>query len=113
MTVCPDFRIAASEEDGFWTRSTTSAWRVHLDRRDDLRPGVRVGRSGIDEPAPAPASTRISSPAAVSLPSASGTRATRRSPGAVSLATPTFIRASPPGVVGSRRDPVSEDTDEG
>ena len=31
------------------------------------------------------------SPAAVSLPSASGTRATRRSPGAVSLATPTFM----------------------
>ena len=36
--------------------------------------------SGIAAPSPAPASTRISSPAAVSLPSASGTRATRRSP---------------------------------
>ena len=36
-------------------------------------------------------STRISSPAALSLPSTSGTRATRRSPGAVSLATPTFM----------------------
>src|SRR4029079_19245142 len=42
-------------------------------------------------PAPAPDSTRISSPACCSLPSASGTRATRRSPAAVSLATPTFI----------------------
>src|SRR5262245_34056876 len=42
-------------------------------------------------PAPAPDSTRISSPACCSLPSASGTRATRRSPGAVSLATPTFM----------------------
>src|SRR6478736_3216265 len=42
-------------------------------------------------PAPAPDSTRTSSPAAVSLPSASGTRATRRSPAAVSLATPTFM----------------------
>src|SRR6476659_2403467 len=60
------------------------------------------------EPAPAPCSTRISSPAAVSLPSASGTRATRRSPGAVSLATPTFIRASPPGVR-DLWDPVSEE----
>src|SRR5205809_525893 len=45
----------------------------------------------MDAPAPAPASTRISSPAVWSLPSASGTRATRRSPGAVSLATPTFM----------------------
>ena len=45
----------------------------------------------MDEPAPAPRSTRISSPAALSLPSTSGTRATRRSPGAVSLATPTFM----------------------
>ena len=42
-------------------------------------------------PVPAPASTRTSSPAAFSLPSASGTRATRCSPGAVSLATPTFM----------------------
>src|SRR5712691_164826 len=33
----------------------------------------------------------MSSPAVLSLPSASGTRATRRSPGAVSLATPTFM----------------------
>ena len=33
----------------------------------------------------------VNLPAAVSLPSASGTRATRRSPGADSLATPTFM----------------------
>src|SRR5437762_2148889 len=42
-------------------------------------------------PRPAPRSTRTSIPVAWSLPSASGTRATRRSPGAVSLATPIFI----------------------
>src|SRR3954452_15856115 len=50
------------------------------------------------EPAPAPVSTRISSPACCSLPSASGTRATRRSPGAVSLATPTFMAPPVHGV---------------
>src|SRR6266540_3963063 len=42
-------------------------------------------------PAPAPDSTKISSPAAVNLLRTSGTRATRRSPGALSLATPTFM----------------------
>ena len=26
MTVWPDFRMAASDEDGFWTRRMTSAW---------------------------------------------------------------------------------------
>ena len=56
-----------------------------------VAPASAYALSGIAAPAPAPVSTRISSPAACSLPSASGTRATRRSPGAVSLATPTFI----------------------
>ena len=56
----------------------------------------------MDEPAPAPCSTRISSPAACSLPSASGTRATRRSPGAVSLATPTFMGTTLTCVAGDR-----------
>src|SRR5206468_7322874 len=55
--------------------------------------------SGNADPAPASRSTRISSPAAVSLPSASGTRATRRSPGAVSLATPTFMGTTTWGLV--------------
>src|SRR6478672_259666 len=55
----------------------------------------------MDEPAPAPCSTRISSPAALSLPSCSGTRATRRSPGAVSLATPTFMGTTLTEVAGA------------
>src|SRR3954452_18136749 len=60
-------------------------------------------------PAPAPASTRTSSPAAVSLPSASGTRATRRSPCAVSLATPTFMGITIRGHVSWTRGIVPEE----
>ena len=61
----------------------------------------------MDEPAPAPRSTRISSPAALSLPSTSGTRATRRSPGAVSLATPTFMGTTLTWVVDGGRGRAS------
>src|ERR1700741_5211776 len=56
----------------------------------------------------------MSSPAAVNLPSTSGTRATRRSPGAVSLATPTFMAPPVHGLgeprpTGSRGTPGSRD----
>ena len=46
-------------------------------------------------PAPAPASTSTSRPAARYFPSSSGTRATRRSEGARSRTTPTFMRGNP------------------
>src|SRR3954451_12046635 len=59
----------------------------------------------------------MSSPACCNRPSTSGTRATRRSPGAVSLATPTFMGTTltwgfvtsrggthPPGRLGHAKD---------
>ena len=77
--------------DGLATRRMTSDCSYSASVGTIVAPASAYALSGIAEPAPAPVSTRISSPAAFSLPSASGTRATRRSPGAVSLATPTFM----------------------
>ena len=82
---------------GFWTRSTTSDVAYRSSVETTVAPASANAWSGMAAPAPAPASTRTSSPAAVSLPSTSGTRATRRSPAAVSLATPTFM-----GITNSR-----------
>ena len=83
---------------GFWTLSTTSDVAYRSSVETTVAPASANAWSGMAEPAPAPASTRTSSPAAVSLPSTSGTRATRRSPAAVSLATPTFM-----GITNSRK----------
>ena len=94
MTVWPLRSLAASSADGFWTRRMASEVAYRSAVLTIVAPASVNAWSGISAPAPAPASTRTSSPAAVSLPSASGTRATRRSPAAVSLATPTFM-ASP------------------
>ena len=65
---------------------------VRLPRRAERRAGVaRTPRRGTRRRSPAPGSTTTSKPAAASFPTVSGTRATRRSPGAVSRATPTLI----------------------
>ena len=60
---------------------------------DDARAGRSKSASGKAAPCPAPAWTRTSWPAAVSLPMASGTSATRCSFGALSLTMATFIEA--------------------
>ncbi len=93
----PDDRLAAAEASDLLRARL-------LDPQDDVgsgstgrpsrrpsRPPSRYAASGIRLPSPAPCSTRTSRPADDSLRSSSGTRATRRSPGAVSLATPTFM----------------------
>src|SRR4051812_27469086 len=57
-------------------------------------PACTYASSGNEAASPAPRSTVTSKPAAVSFPTVSGTRATLRSPGAVSRATPTLIAAN-------------------
>src|SRR6478735_458875 len=56
-----------------------------------VAPACVYASSGNDAASPAPGSTVTSKPAAVSFPTVSGTRATLRSPRAVSRATPTLI----------------------
>src|SRR5215472_15873269 len=56
-----------------------------------LAPASAYASSVSQAPSPAPDSIRTSRPAARSLTTASGTSATRRSPGAVSLTTDTFM----------------------
>ena len=56
-----------------------------------VTPASVYASSGNEAASPAPGSTTISKPAAASFPAVSGTRATLRSPGAVSRATPTLI----------------------
>ncbi len=90
-TAWPERSFAASAADGLATRRITSDWAYSWSVGTTVAPASVYALSRKAEPAPAPDSTRISHPAACSLPSASGTRATRRSPGAVSLATPTFM----------------------
>ena len=46
MSAWPSRSFATSAADGFWTRSTTSAWLYSSVRRDDRRTGVGVGRIG-------------------------------------------------------------------
>ena len=91
MTTWPWRVRAISASDGFWTRRITSDWAYRSSVETTVAPASAYAWSGMDEPSPAPRSTRISSPVLLSLPSVSGTRATRRSPGAVSLATPIFM----------------------
>ena len=91
MTACPERMTLTSDSLGFATRRMASAWAYSSTLLTIVAPASANAWSGIAAPAPAPCSTRMSSPAASSLPRTSGTRATRRSPGAVSLATPIFI----------------------
>ena len=90
-TAWPLRSFLTSAADGLATFRITSDSAYSLSVGTMVAPASVYALSGMADPAPAPDSTRISSPAACSLPSASGTRATRRSPGAVSLATPTFM----------------------
>src|ERR1700677_4898791 len=57
-----------------------------------VAPASAYAASGSQAPSPAPRSTRTSMPLARSLATASGTSATRCSPGAPSLITPAFMR---------------------
>src|SRR6476619_3226384 len=70
--------------------------------------------SGIRAPAPAPRSTTTSRPSALSLPTTSGTNATRRSPSADSLGTPICTgaggyRSCPPGASSLGAQPEGAD----
>ena len=86
----PSRRSPISSVDGFCTFTTRSAPNAAL-RSATVAPAVRYAASSWPLPRPAPDSTTTSVPALVSLPTASGTSATRRSPGTVSRGTPTFI----------------------
>src|SRR5450759_1035280 len=94
----PERSFAASASVGFWTFTTQSAWAYTSSAETIVAPASSYAVSGNAAAVPAPRSTRISIPAASSLARASGTSATRRSPGRVSLGTPTFMWA--PGVRG-------------
>src|SRR5438094_8336412 len=76
---------------GAWTSRTTSApLKSSPASAAIFAPASSYARSEKVALAPAPAWTQTSSPAWTSLPAVSGTRATRRSPGSVSLGTATF-----------------------
>src|SRR4051812_2483500 len=84
MRSCPERSNASSGR-----RTATIASASHGD--PIVPPACTYASSGNEAAAPAPCSRVTSNPAAVSFPTVSGTRATLRSPGAVSRATPTLI----------------------
>ena len=86
----PSRRSPISSADGFCTLTTRSVPKV-ASRDPITAPAVRYASSSCPLPVPAPDSTTTSVPAFVSFATASGTSATRRSPGTVSRGTPTFI----------------------
>src|SRR5664279_5893953 len=89
----PERNRAVSAGEGFWTLTMQSAWAYTPSVETIVAPASTYAASGKAAAVPASCSTRISSPAALSLARASGTSATRRSPGRVSLGTPTFMWA--------------------
>src|SRR3989475_4835681 len=95
MSTVSSRRRASSSSDGFCTFTTSSA----AYGSPIAAPASAYRRSGKLEASPAPRSTTTVFPLFASRETVSGTRATRRSPGAVSLGTPIFI---------SRRDELLE-----
>ena len=83
---------ATSSADGFWTRriDVATARTARRSRRPSRRRRRTPGRGSRRRRRRRPRRGSRARPPC-SLPSASGTRATRRSPAAVSLATPTFM----------------------
>ena len=91
-TAWPGRSPAITCSSGLPTVTITSAPAASSSRAAMPAP-ASVNASSLSQAlSPAPVSTRTSSPAARSLATASGTSATRRSPGAVSLTTATFMR---------------------
>ena len=89
MTVIPARSRSTSATVGGWTLSRTSAVaRTSASRR---APCSAYHASENPAPSPAPGSTATSAPAFVSFGTSSGTRATRRSPGASSARMPTIM----------------------
>src|SRR5664280_92529 len=93
ISAWPERNRPTSAGDGFWIFTTQSAWAYTSSVETIVAPASSYAASGKAAAVPASCSTRISSPAALSLARASGTSATRRSPGKVSLGTPTFMWA--------------------
>src|SRR5690348_9015240 len=87
ISSCPSRRRATSASFGFCTLTTASASHGE----PSVAPAPAYVASGNEAASPAPGSTTMSNPVAASLPAVSGTIATRRSPAAVSRATPTLI----------------------
>src|SRR4051812_41610710 len=89
--VVPD-SFESSPSDGGATLTTTSAPHGS----PIVAPASVNSSSGTSAATPAPPSTTTSWPFATSLRTTSGTRATRRSPSAVSFGTPILIRGGGP-----------------
>ena len=86
--------------------TTTSGAERSRGAADQRRPRLLVGlRRGSSRPRPRPGCTTTSWPAPASLPTTSGTSATRCSPAAVSFGTPIFMRRR--SVSGWRRATVA------
>src|SRR5215469_15066408 len=94
ITAWPGLRSPDCAWSGLVTVRMTSAVLYRSSRLTTLAPASMYELSGNQEPSPAPDSTSTSSPACVSFATLSGTRATRRSPGALSFTTATFIDAT-------------------
>jgi hypothetical protein len=86
ISTWPSRSRSASASSGFWTFATAS---TSAHGSSTIRPPASsYDASGNEAASPAPRSTSTSKPAGTSLPTTSGTSATRRSPGLVSLGTP-------------------------
>ena len=91
ISTCPGRSSAdASAASGRVTVTMTSASLRTASPSSTVAPACSYASSENHAAAPAPVSTSTSTPIAVSRATASGTSATRRSPGAVSLTAATF-----------------------
>src|SRR5712691_10327210 len=91
IRTCPSCKRPASGSLGFCILTTASAPQAPS---PTCAPASTKAESSYVAASPAPGSTRISKPLCTRRSTTSGTRATLRSPGAVSLGTPTFIRSN-------------------
>jgi hypothetical protein len=93
-TAWPGRKPAIVGSSGRPTITITSAAAMSSPRVTMVAPASVNASSLCQAPSPAPVSTRTSRPAARSLATASGTSATRRSPGPVSFTTATFMHST-------------------
>ena len=91
-TACPARSLGTAFGPGRVTVRMTSASAYSSAAVTMAAPASAYVLSGNQAASPAPLSTSTSAPAAISFGTVSGTRATRRSPGAFSLTTATFMR---------------------
>ena len=97
----PLLSLPTCSADGFCTMTIASAWPTTASATD--APAASYSPSSKPADVPAPRSTATVKPAPTRREAMSGTRATRRSPGAVSFGTPTSMRRNSTRAAGALR----------